>query len=77
MDGRSCSPAWEVRIPGGPDNTTIDHFPDRSFNDAWLMQGVGGGRVAIGKDRHIWLGTAGRYLQSYGVRKREMGLARG
>ena len=74
MDGRAVLFAgmggenfWE------PDNTTIDHFPDRSFNHAWLMQGVGGGRVAIDKDRHIWLGTAGRYLQSYGVRKGKWG----
>jgi len=78
MDGRAVLFAgmggenfWE------PDNTTIDHFPDRSFNYAWLMQGVGGGRVAIDKDRHIWLGTAGQLPPELRCAQKQMGLAWG
>jgi hypothetical protein len=50
-----------------PDNTTIEPRRDRSFNDAWLVQGVAGARIAVDKDRHFWLGGATRYVRNYGA----------
>jgi hypothetical protein len=38
-----------------------------SFNDAWLVQGLAGARVAVDKDRQFWLGGAARYMQNYGA----------
>jgi hypothetical protein len=54
-----------------PDNTLI--LPNRrgtSFNDAWLVQGVGGGRVAVDRNRRFWLGPAVRYLENFGEGKK-------
>jgi hypothetical protein len=48
------------------DNTLILERRSSSFNDAWLVQTSGGARLAIDKQRHLWLGTAGRYLQNFG-----------
>jgi hypothetical protein len=54
-----------------PDNTLIQ--PNRrgtSFNDAWLVQGVGGGQVAVDRNRRFWLGPAVRYLENFGEGKK-------
>jgi hypothetical protein len=54
-----------------PDNTLI--LPNRrgtSFNDAWLVQGVGAGRVAVDRNRRFWLGPAVRYLENFGEGKK-------
>jgi hypothetical protein len=54
-----------------PDNTLIQ--PNRrgtSFNDAWLVQGVAGGRVAVDRNRRFWLGPAVRYLENFGEGKK-------
>ncbi|MGI9075414.1 MAG: hypothetical protein ACR2JB_29755 [Bryobacteraceae bacterium] len=54
-----------------PDNTLIQ--PNRrgpSFNDAWLVQGVGAGRLAVDRNRRLWLGAAGRYLENFGEGKK-------
>jgi hypothetical protein len=54
-----------------PDNTLIE--PGRrgtSFNDAWLLQGQGGARVAVDHSRHLWLGPVSRYVTNFGEGKK-------
>jgi hypothetical protein len=54
-----------------PDNTLIE--PGRrgtSFNDAWLLQGEVGARVAVDHGRHLWLGPVGRYVSNFGEGKK-------
>jgi hypothetical protein len=54
-----------------PDNTLIE--PNRrgtSFNDAWLVEGQAGARVAVDHGRHLWLGPVGRYVSNFGEGKK-------
>ncbi len=54
-----------------PDNTLIE--PNRrgsSFNDSWMTEATLGGRVAVDRDQHLWLGTAGSYLEHFGEGKK-------
>jgi hypothetical protein len=37
-----------------------------SSNDAWLVQGAAGVRVAVDPGRHVWLGGESRYLRNFG-----------
>lgn len=54
-----------------PDNTLIlPNRRDTSFNDAWLLQGSAGSRIAVDRDRRFWLGAAGRYLSNFGEGKK-------
>jgi hypothetical protein len=60
-----------------PDNTLIEagrggapFSRARSFNDAWLLQGDAGARVAVDHGRHLWLGPVGRYVSSFGEGKK-------
>ena len=52
------------------DNTLILERRSSSFNDAWLVQTSAGARLALDKEKHFWLGTAGRYLQNFGDGKK-------
>ncbi len=36
------------------------------YGDAWLVQAEGGGRVALDRDGHIWLGATSRHLWNFG-----------
>jgi hypothetical protein len=42
-----------------------------SSNDAWLLQGGLGARVAVDQGRRLWLGGAARYLMNYGPDSRK------
>ncbi len=53
--------AWKA------DNTLIQgNRRGSSFDGAWLIQTTAGAMVALDRDKHLWLGTAGRYVSSYG-----------
>jgi hypothetical protein len=56
-----------------PDNTIIKLGLEgraRSFNDIWLLQGNAGARVAVDRNRHLWLGPVGRYVSNFGPGKK-------
>jgi hypothetical protein len=60
-----------------PDNTLIEagrgaspFSRARSFNDAWLLQGDAGARVAVDHGRRLWLGPVGRYVSNFGEGKK-------
>lgn len=80
---RATLPLWRGRAQlfsgfGGvnawkPDNTGIElgqRGRALSLNDAWLLQGEFGGRIAVDPGQHFWLGGVGRYLQNFGVGKK-------
>ncbi len=49
-----------------PDGSPIEPgHRARSFNDAWLLQNQIGGRIAVDRGRHIWLGPVGSYLSNF------------
>jgi hypothetical protein len=54
-----------------PDNTVIEPWRrGTSYNDAWLAQGFAGARVAVDRERHLWLGPTLRHLQNFGEGKK-------
>ena len=53
-----------------PDHTIIDAHRGSSFNDAWLIQSVFGARVALDRNKHIWLGMEVGYFKSLGADQR-------
>lgn len=50
---------WDVQRPRGT-----------SFNDAWLLQGITGVRIAVDPNRHFSIGGSAGYLENYGDGKR-------
>ena len=79
--GQATLSLWQNRVQlftgmGGvnawkPDNTLIE--PNRrgsSYNDAWLLQGQAGARVALDRNRHLWLGPMSRYVSNFGEGKK-------
>jgi hypothetical protein len=37
-----------------------------SYGDAWLAQVEAGGRIAVDRSQHLWLGGTGRHLSNFG-----------
>ena len=42
-----------------------------SYENAWLLQTSAGGRVALDKQHHFWLGTSGRFFNNFGPNRQQ------
>jgi hypothetical protein len=58
-----------------PDNVVIDAHRSTSFNDVWLLQSVSGARIALDRQKHLWLGAEAGYFQSVGANQRKWSAA--
>jgi hypothetical protein len=38
-----------------------------SYGDAWLAQVEAGGRIALDRGQHVWVGATGRHLSNFGA----------
>jgi hypothetical protein len=66
--GFAALEAWK------PDNTLEPRgrsLGTSSYGDAWLTQVEAGGRVAVERSQHLWLGATGRHLVNFGSGKKE------
>src|SRR5258708_2399377 len=68
FSGFAALEAWK------PDNTFEPRgrsLGSSSYGDAWLTQVEAGGRVALERSQHLWLGATGRHLLNFGPGKKE------
>jgi hypothetical protein len=42
-----------------------------SYGDAWLAQTEAGGRIALDRGQHVWVGASGRHLSNFGPGQKE------
>ena len=63
FSGFAALEAWK------PDNTFeprgLSMFSS-SYGDAWLAQMEAGGRIALDRNQHVWVGATGRHLSNFG-----------
>jgi hypothetical protein len=48
-----------------------------TYGDAWLTQAEFGGRTAVDRNQHIWLGATGRALEQFGSERKRWGSVNG
>jgi hypothetical protein len=67
----SGSGALEAWKPDGTFEPRGHSLFSSSYGDAWLAQVEAGGRIALDRSQHVWVGATGRHLRNLGPGLRE------
>jgi hypothetical protein len=63
FSGFGALEAWK---PEGTFEPRGHSFFSSSYGDAWLAQVEAGGRIALDRGQHVWVGATGRHLSNFG-----------
>ena len=63
FSGFGALEAWK---PEGTFEPRGHRFFSSSYGDAWLGQVEAGGRIALDRGQHVWVGATGRHLSNFG-----------